>query len=312
MVEWLYEAGIGEARAALVKDGRIVDARIEREGTGPLVGTIAEARIVEQIVPRLSARVLLTGGGEAILDNPPPGISEGRAFLVQIVREAIAEPNRAKLPKALPAPDGSAPEAGPDLLTRIAATGHPIRHLQAHEPDALEAAGWSEVLEEARTGEIAFDGGALRLSLTPAMTLFDVDGSLPPSELAVAAAEAVCAAIFRLSIGGSIGIDFPTLPDRPSRRKVDELIDSCLPQPFERTAINGFGFLQIVRRRYRPSLPEILRFDPIGAGLRAKLRIAERNAGAPLGLTAAERNRFEKNPAWRTVLERRTGRAVTE
>ena len=47
MAEWLYEAGIGEARAALVADGRIVEARIEREGEGPRIGAILEARLAE-------------------------------------------------------------------------------------------------------------------------------------------------------------------------------------------------------------------------------------------------------------------------
>ena len=31
MAEWLYEEGIGEARAALVQNGRILEAQIERE-----------------------------------------------------------------------------------------------------------------------------------------------------------------------------------------------------------------------------------------------------------------------------------------
>ena len=47
MAEWLYEAGIGEARAALVEDGRIIEARIEREGEGPRLGAILEARLAE-------------------------------------------------------------------------------------------------------------------------------------------------------------------------------------------------------------------------------------------------------------------------
>ena len=101
------------------------------------------------------------------------------------------------------------PADGPDLLARCQASGQPVRMLHAHEPDALEAAGWSEVLDEALSGEIAFAGGALRLSPTPAMTLFDVDGPGATAALAVAAATAAAEAIVRLDIGGSIGIDFP-------------------------------------------------------------------------------------------------------
>ncbi len=307
----MYEDGIGEARAALIADGQIVEARIERDDAGPLVGTIAEARIAEIVVPRLSARVVLDCGGEALLEGIPPRLDESRALLVQIVREPIPETGRPKLAKALLAPPGAAPADGPKLRARIAATSHPVRDLLAHQPDELEAAGWSEVLDEAERGEIAFEGGALRMSLTPAMTLFDVDGSTAPGPLAIAAAQAVCAAIFRHSIGGSIGIDFPTLPDRVSRRAVDAAIDSALPQPFERTAINGFGFLQIVRRRLRASLPEVLRSDPVGAALRARLRQIERNPpslGQSLDLAPALASRLGAMPDWLAALNRRTGR----
>lgn len=312
MPEWLFEDGIGERRAALVEGSDIVEARVERDGAGPLVGTIIEARIIETVVPRLSALVALDDGREAMLDNIPSGMSEGRTFLVQIVREPLLEQGRSKRAKAIPAPPGAIPVTGPDLRARIAATGHPVRQCFAHETDALEAAGWSEVLDEAERGEIAFDGGALRMTIAPAMTLFDVDGSLPAGPLAEAAAKAVCAAIFRHSIGGSIGIDFPTLPDRAARRAVDAIIDGALPQPFERTAINGFGFLQIVRRRPRASLPERLRADPVLTALLASLRRLERD---PPGdgiarLPHAQAERLRGNPQWLAELIRRTGKTI--
>jgi ribonuclease G len=132
------------------------------------------------------------------------------------------------------------------------------------------------VLEEAMTGEISFAGGALRMTPTPAMTLFDVDGQPPLEALAVSAAGAVAKAILRHDITGSIGIDFPTLEGKAARQAVAAAIDAGLPLPFERTAMNGFGFLQIVRRRTRASLPELLRADTTGAEARALLRMIER------------------------------------
>ena len=92
------------------------------------------------------------------------------------------------------------------------------------------------------------------MSLTPAMTLFDVDGGLPPAALAEAGAAAAARAILRFGIAGSIGIDLPTLP-RDERQAAAAAVDAILPQPFERTAVNGFGFLQIVRRRTRALAP---------------------------------------------------------
>ena len=276
MAEWLYEAGIGESRAALIEGGDILEARIELDDGAARVGAVLPGRLVEITVRGREGRVALDGGGEALLGLLPAGITQGAALTVEIVREAIPEPGRAKLAKAIPAMPGAMPAAGPDLLARLAESGHKVRQLRAHETDQLEAAGWSEVLEEARTGEISFAGGALRMTPTPAMTLFDVDGQPPLEALAVSAAGAVAKAILRHDVTGSIGIDFPTLEGKTARQAVAAAIDAGLPLPFERTAMNGFGFLQIVRRRTRASLPELLRADMAGAEARALLRMIER------------------------------------
>ena len=145
------------------------------------------------------------------------------------------------------------------------------------------------------------------MSLTPAMTLFDVDGSLPPAALAEAGAAAAARAIRRLGIAGSIGIDLPTLP-RDRRQAAAAALDAVLPQPFERSAVNGFGFLQIVRRRERPSIPELVRSDPAGAAARALLRKAGRLTG-PLAIHAAPGVIAAIEPL-AAMLERRIGGAV--
>lgn len=270
MAEWLYEAGIGEARAALVEQGEIVEARIELDDGTPRVG----ARLTGRLTDSREGRVTLDRGGEVLLNAPARGVTQGAALTVEIVREAIPESGRAKPPRAVPTDEP--PTDAPDLLARITASGVPVRRVLAHEPDALEAAGWSELLDEATSGEIVFASGALRMTPTPAMVLFDVDGDPPLEALAIAAATAVARAIRRHDIGGSIGIDFPTLSGKAPRQAVADAIDAALPQPFERTAVNGFGFLQIVRRRARASLPELLRADPAGAAARALLRAIER------------------------------------
>jgi hypothetical protein len=188
-----------------------------------------------------------------------------------------------------------------------------VTDLPAHGADRLEGAGWSALIEEALSGEIAFAGGALRISLTPAMTLFDVDGALPPAELAVAGAAAAGRAIWRLGIGGSIGIDLPTLGPREERQAAAAALDAALPQPFERTAVNGFGFLQVVRRRERPSLPELLQADPVGAAARLLLRRAERCSGSGERIVQAAPSviaRLEANPQWLEALGGRIGAPV--
>jgi len=305
--EWLYEAGIGEARAALVDDDQILEAAIELDDSTALkVGLVARARLVE-LLPGRRGRVTLDGG-EALINYLPPGITQGASLTVEIVREALPEAGRAKLAKAVPSDLPPCP--APTLYERLMATGLPVHSPRAHEPDALEAAGWSELLDEAMSGEIVFPLGALRLSPTPAMTLFDVDGAAPLDTLAVTAAHVVARAIRRHGIGGSIGIDFPTLAGKAQRSAVAAAIDESLPQPFERTAMNGFGFLQIVRPRPRASIPEILRADPVGAAARAAIRTLERTpptASRRHTLPAAVHTRLMTRPDWLAELARRTG-----
>lgn len=302
MAEWLFEAGIGEDRAALIDNGTIVAARIAPHDVFPRLGTVLAARLIEKgRLPRVGF-----DGGEAVLAHLPPGLTQGAALTVEIVREAIPEARRPKLPKAVATDAAAMP--GPDLLGEITATGRSVRPMLPHQPDALEAAGWSELLEEAATGEIAFPGGALRMAVTPAMTLFDVDGDDDPARLAVAGAVAVARALQRMDIGGSIGVDFPTLANRAERAAVVAAFDAALPLPFERTAVNGYGFLQIIRARARASLPEMLAADPHGAAARALLRRIERTP--PPGV-AVERVRpailAALRPEWIAELHRRTG-----
>ena len=301
----MYEAGIGEVRAALVADGAILEAAMERPAALRL-GTVTPARLVELTAGGMGRLVI--DGEDAVIPRIPAGVTKGATFVVEIVREAIPEAGRPKPARAVAS--DAPPRPGPDLLARLSNGPWPVRILRAHEPDALEAAGWSELIEEATGGEIAFPLGGLRLSPTPAMTLFDVDGPPPLEPLAVAAARAVAAAIRRHGIGGSIGVDFPTVTGKAARQAIAEAIDAALPQPFERTAVNGFGFLQIVRPRPRASLPELLRGDPVAATALATLRRLERDPpGSPLHhrLPPAVHARIAARPDWLAELARRTG-----
>jgi ribonuclease G len=292
LAEWLYEEGIGENRAILLEGGAIVEAAIELPGLR--AGAVVEARLAS-----MAGAALLADGTEAMVSPLPAGLGEGAAFRAEVVREAIPERGRPKPPKLRPADRPL--RDGPALRERIGNPPSPA----GHGPDRFEEAGWSETLEQAARGEIGFEGGALRMSLTPAMTLFDVDGSLPPAALAEAGAAAAARAIRRFGITGSIGIDLPTLP-RDQRQAAAAIVDRVLPQPFERTAVNGFGLLQIVRRRERPSLPELIQADPAGAAARALLRRAERHAG-PVTLHAAPAVIARIEEAWLAALERRVG-----
>jgi hypothetical protein len=296
LAEWLYEEGIGENRAILIDDGEIVEAAIELPGLR--AGAVVPARLISA-----AGNAVLEDGTEAMASSVG-GLTEGAAFRAEVIREAIPERGRPKPAKVRPTALDL--REGPSLAERI---GNP-RPQSPHGPDRFEQAGWSELLEQAASGEIAFPGGALRMSVTPAMTLFDVDGSLQPEALAEAGAGTAARAIRRLAITGSIGIDLPTLP-RDQRQKAATVIDAILPQPFERTAVNGFGFLQIVRRRERPSLPELIQGDLVAATARALLRRAGRATGAiTLHAAPALVSLLEARPEWLQALARQTGGAV--
>ena len=288
MPEWLIERGIAETRAALVEDGEIIEARVRREGVIP-AGTILEAKLVA-----VAPRVAVEAAGETfLLPRGVSGVSEGRSLFVEVTREALggAEPWK----RALARRTDEAPRAAPPLT----------------EGREARIAAWDDLLEEARSGIVSFSGGELRIEPTAAMTLIDVDGWLTPAELAKVAAWAAARAIGRLDIGGSIGIDFPTVGGKEARREVDDILNEYLPGPFEKTAINGFGFVQIVRPRLRPSLIELAE-DRAAFEARALLRRAALEPPGAKRLVAhpAVIGALETKPAWTEQLSRQVGGAV--
>ena len=297
MPEWLIEQGIGETRAALVDGDAIVEARIMLTGVVP-AGTVLTAQLKQTGVPALA----VAEGVEYLLTGGAPGITQGAAMRIAVTREAIpgAEPWKRPLARATDDPPSVAsPLAGRDIAF-------------PSPRNALDDAGWEDLIEQARSGIVDFSGGALRISPTPAMTLIDVDGTLPPAELAVRGAGAAAQAIRRLDISGSIGVDLPTVAGKAPRLAAAAAIDAQLPQPFERTAVNGFGFVQIVRPRRRASLLEIWSDRP-AAEARALLRRAAlsgsgaRRLAAQPDIIAA----LEAKPEWLDALARQLGGAIS-
>ena len=277
-----------------IERGGIVEARILLDGT-VAAGAILRAQLKRTGAPA----VAVAEGVEYLLPKGAPGVTEGAALSIEVRREAIPGFEPWKRPLARVAEPGAMAAAGLD--GEQSAFPSP--------DDALEAAGWSDLLDEARSGMIHFQGGMLRVSPTPAMTLIDVDGTLPAVALALAGATAAARAILRHGIGGSIGIDLPTVRGKAERQAIGEAIDAGLLPPFERTQVNGFGFVQIVRARRHASLFE-LAADRAGFEARALLRRASRLTGA-VTLTAHPAVIAAIEPEWAGMLSRQVGGAVT-
>ena len=297
MPDWVVERGVGESRAVRIEDGEIVEAQILLDGI-VRAGAVLPARLTKTGVPALAT----VDGQEFLLPKGAPGITEGSSVQLEVTREAIpgAEPWKRSLARV--AQDGS-----------IGGSSREGVALAFPAPaDTLGTAGWNGLIDEARSGIIRFPGGKLRVSPTPAMTLIDVDGTLSANELALVGAQVAARAILRHDIGGSIGIDLPTITGKSQRQAIGQAVDAILPQPFERTAVNGFGFLQIVRPRRRASLFE-LAADRAPFEARALMRrVALETPGAKqVAAHPAVIAVLERQSEWIEALERQVGGTVT-
>lgn len=298
--EWLIERGIGESRAVLVEGGEIVEARIELEGA-VRAGSVIRARLANTGIGGRNAIAIGEGGAEYMLPRGAPGVTQGATLAIEVTRETIpgAEPWKLPLARVI----DKAVMAAPRLSGSEAA--FPVSR------NKLTAVGWDDLVDQARTGIVLFAGGELRISPTPAMTLIDVDGYLAPDELAVLGAAEAARAIRRLDIGGSIGIDLPTVGNRSARQAAARAIDAAFPQPFERTAVNGFGFVQIIRPRTRPSLVELAQ-DRMPFEARDLLRRAAQEGPGAKRLVAhpAVISFLDDRRDWMDTLARQVGGAI--
>jgi ribonuclease G len=284
----LWDAGPGEIRAGLMKDGKLTEFRILRQRRQQALYAPAEhytARIIEQL-GRGRARVTLGGVQEAMLEQAH-GLPEGALLAVIMTRAPIPEPGRWKLPIVRPAPD-VAPQSEPSwhfsaepwesflreasvnadaVLCEDAVALNEVREILAQpdfpvsiNPEEVINADFDGLIDQSVAGEFPVSGGILSIERTRAMTMIDIDGSGDALVINRAAAMEIPRLLRLLDIGGQIGIDFLGLRDKAERQQLDAVLaESCAALgPHERTAVNGFGFVQIVRPRSRPSIPEIL------------------------------------------------------
>lgn len=301
---WLIEEGIGEHRAILLGDNGIDAARVSWPGSGLIAGEVADAKLLERLGEGRVGVVEFANGEKALCPLVPRPVSIGAPVRMRVTREAMAERGRLKLAQCRFTENPVKP--APSL---IEALGEEADVQIVHRfPDDAD---WDDLWMEAAVQQVDFYGGSLLFAETPAMTLIDIDGG-PFEAITFNGIPALARSIARFDLAGNIGIDFPTVSDKGDRKVVDTGLEENLAHwPHERTAMNGFGFVQIIARLERPSLLHRIARNRAGAAARLLLRKAE-------GLTGAGRIELSAHPAvidklrpeWLDELRRRMGREV--
>lgn len=298
MAEWFFEHGIGETRALLIENGEVLAARLSWPGELK-AGEIYTAKLTSKAAGARRGTATLETGQGVLVDHLPAELTEGASFALRLSRGPIAERGRFKSAQGRYLDDDAAPgEASVD-------EGRPV--------PAFEAGLWEEVWHAASSGSLDFAGGEILCSPTPAMTLIDVDGAGRPRDVSLAAVPAVARAVRWFDLGGNVGVDFPTIEAKKGRKAVDEALGAALAGwSHERTAMNGFGFVQLVARLEGPSLLHRFATSRTGMCARYALRVGERadGIGPVLLLTVHPSLKAKLKPAWLEELARRTGKQV--
>jgi hypothetical protein len=285
----LWDAGPGEIRAGLIEGGLLVEFRIIR-----LRRDTALLRAGERYTVRLKDRL---GSGQAMVDignglmavlQPCPSLPLGSLVEAEMTRAPIPEPGRWKLAKLRPASDITplqaepgwhfsaepwelalqkwAPHVGAILCPDVQSAGDVERLLGSAappisvDPQTISEADFDTLIDNAVSGDFPIAEGALRIERTRAMTMIDVDGTAPALKLNLAAAREIPRLLRLLDIGGPVGIDFVSMASRDERLQIASAFDAAATSlaGLERTAINGYGFCQLIRPRTGPSIIETL------------------------------------------------------
>jgi ribonuclease G len=130
-------------------------------------------------------------------------------------------------------------------------------------PDAFEATGAAEQLDEALGREVALPGGgSLIIEPTAALTAIDVNGAGRPLEVDLAAAREVARQLRLRRIGGIVVIDFIDLESKRERVRLEATLRAALaddPAVIQLYPMSPLGLVELSRQRLGPCLAQLLR-----------------------------------------------------
>jgi ribonuclease G len=275
MCEIAFDASPGETRAVLFEGGIAVELHIFREGHTPS-GSMIDVKIISKADGR--AFLALSNGEEAVM-TPPPSEPEGGTVRIEIIRARICEPGEIKLAIAR-ASEADPREIGEDQW----------RAELSKRADAVIQAGpdFDDNFDIAQAGRSDVAGATIWFERTKAGLVFDVDGSGDAFAINCAAAAGIARLLRLFQIGGATMIDFVGMENKSARLAVADAFDAASsgdPRGFERTAINGYGLMQVIRAKRGPSILDTVfgtrRVSPSDETLiLAMLRAASRASGA--------------------------------
>ncbi len=308
LTEYWIDNAPGERRAALVENGEILEIYFQRDLQIAL-GEQGAGRI-DRKTP--SGAYVVADDGLEVLVRKKVAQSEGARVGFQIIREAICEPGRQK-PAEAQLLDAMAPtESDRDQLWD--ARLNCMAELSRRNEDI------SSAFDVAIAGASHIGDVTVSFQRTKAGLVFDVDGIGDPFAINLVAAKEIGRLLRLYQVGGMAMIDFVAVTSKEARQAIAAEFDAAIagdPRPFERSAVNGFGLMQVVRARPRPSVLDIL-FGTHIASLSAEtqglwlLREAARSSGFGLRtITAgADVAKLLLGNAWesfRSVCEREMG-----
>ena len=238
----------GERRAALTHNGKIVEIHIQRDAAW-LLGERGAGRI-DRRTP--SGTYVVSDNGSELLLRSKTGDPDGTRVTFQIIREAIAEPGRVKPAEIMLHDIGAGRPSQKDDLwdARLLLLG-----------DTAVTASVVDGFDIAFAGQSQLGEAMVSFQRTKAGLVFDVDGIGSPFDVNRIAATEIARLLRLYQIGAMVMIDFVSMESKQQRTQIAEIFDAAAvpdPRPFERTAINGYGMMQVVRARPRPSVLDLL------------------------------------------------------